>query len=598
MPRFRANRFAAVWLLLLVIAAGGWSSDLMTNGSFDAGLDGWSVYAPTGTIDLVGEGGEQSVRIVVAATEEIGHPHIFQRFAVSAGQILEGTALVRTLSASGGKGPYLSFSFYDEKPERLSFTQSESTHDWSEWTEISLLSVVPDEAVEAGFALILHGRGEVEFASAGVRRLESRPRKVDVDAVSLTFRPEDSFPLFGFGVEDDGWFYNADNLGTGFTEEEVKLRENRIRDLDPDLVRMFFWCKDWNPSGDWKTFDFDNDNMKSHYRTLDLYQSLGARVGVVGVEWGVSRPFSDPDAVGAGYAELLDHLIRVKGYDCIRDWTLSNEPNHLFPRLGYTFEDFRDIHLAASREFDKRALAVSLIGSDDAQDFLWFSKCLEDSDYLAAVDAIASHRYFKGPDRILAPRFFEERIDAVRSSGKDLPLILAEFGFQDERSGTFENPVMKTFEYALWTARLAIEGLNQGVAGYSLWCLHEVVYPGGSKMTYGLWDERENDWRLRPVYFSWRNFCRLTEPGDTVIPCRVEPLGAFDAVRVGNVLFWANEGATEPTLSINDAVIEEGRFWDRELVEANNHEGKGLDLGGAPTRLPSNSFGWIRFKGD
>lgn len=598
MPLFSVNRFAWVLSLHLVIIAGGWGSNLLTNGGFEAGLDGWSVYAPTGTIDLVGEGGEQSVRIVVAATEEIGHPHIFQRFPVSAGEILEGTALVRSLSASGGKGPYLSFSFYGEKPERLSFTQSESTHDKGEWTEIKLLSVVPDEAVEAGFALILHGRGEVEFASAGARRPESRPSRVDVEAVSLTFQPEDSFPLFGFGVEDDGWFYNAENLGTGFTEEEVKLREDRILDLDPDLVRMFFWCKDWNPSGDWKTFDFENDNMKSHYRTLDLYQSLGARVGVVGVEWGVSRPFSDPDAVGAGYAELLDHLIRVKGYDCIRDWTLSNEPNHLFPRLGYSFEDYRDIHLAASREFDKRALAVSLIGSDDAQDFLWFSKCLEDSDYLAAVDALASHRYFKGPDRILATWFFEERIEAVRQSEEDLPLVLAEFGFQDERSGTFENPVMKTFDYALWTARLVIEGLNQGVAGYSLWCLHEVVYPGGSKMTYGLWDDRENDWRLRPVYFSWRNFCRLTDPGDTVIPCRVEPRGGVDAARVGNVLFWVNEGTNEPTLSLDDAEIEEGRFWNRESVEANDHEGKDLDLGGTQIPLPSKSFGWIRFRGD
>lgn len=598
MPVSWANRFAAFFLLHLVIPTGGWGLNLLANSSFDAGFDGWSVYAPTGKVDLVREERDQSVRIVVAATEEIGHPHVYQRFPVSAGDILEGTALIRTLSASGGKGPYLSFSFYGENPERLSFTQSESTHDLGEWTEVNLLSVVPEKAVEAGFALILHGRGEAEFASAGVRRLESRHRMVDAEAVSLTFRPEDSFPLFGFGVEDDGWFFNADNLGTGFTEEEVKVREDRIRDLDPDLVRMFFWCKDWNPSGDWKTFDFDNDNMRSHYRTLDLYQSLGARVGVVGVEWGVKHPFPDAEAVGAGYAELLHHLIRERGYNCIRDWTLSNEPNHLFPRLGYTFEDFRDIHLAASREFDKRALAVSLIGSDDAQDFLWFSKCLEDPNYLAAVDALASHRYFKGPDRILASRFFEERIEAIRSSGKDLPLILAEFGFQDERSGTFENPVMKTFEYALWTARLAIEGLNQGVAGYSLWCLHEVVYPGGSKMTYGLWDDHENDWRLRPVYFAWRNFCRLTEPGDTVIPCRVEPRGGVDAARVGDVLFWVNEGKTGTTLSVIDAAIEEGRFWNRESVEANDHEGGILDCEIAPIRLPSNSFGWIRFKGD
>jgi len=57
--------------------------------------------------------------------------------------------------------------------------------------------------------------------------------------------------------------------------------------MHPDWVRMFFWYKDWYPGADtgMPGYTFDSPNMLSHYRTLDIYQEIGAAATVVGVEW-------------------------------------------------------------------------------------------------------------------------------------------------------------------------------------------------------------------------------------------------------------------------------------------------------------------------
>jgi len=551
------------------------------------------VSLPTGRIVPVRIGDATAIRFTVSSTEEVGFPHIHQDFSARTGEILEATALVRTASSVGGKGAYLSFSFFGTEPNRIGFTQSESTHDLEEWTEIRLASIVPEEATRARLSLIFHGWGSADFGSSGLRRDSGRWREVEGNRGVLEFETKASIPLVGFGAEDDGWFYNSENLGTGFTDEDIDLRENRVRDLDPDWVRMFVWHKDWNPSGDWTTYDFESENMRSHYRTLDLYQEIGATVNVVGVEWGVENPYDNIEATARGIGALFEHLVRERGYSRVKEWTLSNEPNHSFPRFGYTFEDYKRIHLAVKDEFRKRNLEVSIVGSDDAQDLVWFSKCVEDEVYRNLVDRLASHRYFKGLDRYLAREFFETRKELARKHLLDLPLTLAEFGFQDDRSSTFDNPLMRTYDYALWTASLVIEGLNSGFSGFNIWTLHEMTYPGGSRMVYGLWDYKENGWKLRPVYYAMRNFCRLTEPGDPIFRAEIEPFVRVNAARVGNAVFWVNENEEEKKLAVMNAKIGAGRSWTEETIGAEDLEGEEMDVRGNAISLPPRSFGFL-----
>src|SRR5690606_21963372 len=118
-----------------------------------------------------------------------------------------------------------------------------------------------------------------------------------------------------------------ENTSRGVTEADFALREARIKAMDPDWVRMFVWYPDWNPSGDGETFDWETDGMRSHCRTLDVYQRLGTAVTLTGVEWSVKTPWSRPEKRAHAIGALFEYLIRVRGYTCIQHWILTNEPN-------------------------------------------------------------------------------------------------------------------------------------------------------------------------------------------------------------------------------------------------------------------------------
>ncbi|MCA9445900.1 MAG: hypothetical protein KC931_02205 [Candidatus Omnitrophica bacterium] len=568
--------------------------NLLRNPEFESNMEGWGTHHDVGDLDATTIQGKNSLRIRVRSNESVGFPEAVQHFEVHSGDILHASALVRAASMSDGKGPYLSFSFFGKEPGRLSFTQSSSIHDRNSWVELELVSVVPEEATRASLCLLLHGHGEAYFSDPFFGIEPGGWEESGASTGNLIREENRSFDLIGFGGEDDGWFYNRENLGTGYSQSDVMLREERLRDLDPDWVRMFIWYQDWNPSGDWETYDFETDNMKSRYRCLDLYQSIGARVNVVGVEWGVKDPYGNPNKAAHAIGALLEHLIVDRGYTCIRDWTLSNEPNHYFPRTGYTFEEYKKIHRLVSKEFETRGLNIRIVGSDDAEDFSWFSKCIRDEAYRETIGLLASHRYFKDLDRYLAPHFFEQRTELVTQLDLDLPLTVAEFGFQDSRSGTFDNPIMKTYDYALWTASFAIEGLNRGFSGFTIWTLHEMNYPSGRRMMYGLWDDRENDWNLRPVYYAWRNFCRLTDAGDRVIPCSLGPFKRVKGVQIGATLFWVNESPNQKQIDFKGYSIDQGLYWNEEIVNAQNLEGREVPIEGDQAVLPSRSFGFFQ----
>ncbi len=226
----------------------------------------------------------------------------------------------------------------------------------------------------------------------------------------------------------------------------------------------------------------------------------------------------------------------------MKEWTLTNEPNGYFVHAGYDFERFVQLHQLVRAEFDRRGLDVQIVGSDETNGgFPFFEKCVKDDRYFGLADRFASHRYFPYADRVVAPSFFAKRLDLLAQRKPRKDLVVAEFGFQDNRSSALENPIMESYPYAVWTTAFVIEGLNRGVAGFSIWCLHEVYYPGNGFMNYGLWDYKDNDWKVRPVYYAWQYLAALTHAGDVVHRCESTDPAYAVATVVNDVLFWVNQ---------------------------------------------------------
>ena len=576
------------------------STSMMTNGDFANGLTAWNPAPADVRAEIVADPQyKNAVHIIIPQEAKAGYPQIRQDFPATQNQFVEAHVLVRTGAVTNGVGPYFAVEFYDAAKKRLSFEQAllpGNPADSKTWTPLHVRAIAPENTVSAAFVLILNGNGDGYFtqASATIRQLS--PIKPINGPVTLNVTKEvvcDS--LIGFGAEDDGWFYNPENAQHGVTEDDWKIREGRIDWMKSSWVRMFCWYKDWNPSGDWETFDFDTPNMQSHYRTLDQYQRLGTLINLTGVEWGVKDPYADPARVARALGALMEHLVRTKGYSCVQEWTLSNEPNGDFMRRpGHDFKRFVEIHRLVKAEFERRKLPIRIVGSDDTDGFTLFEQCVKDDTYFAVSDYFSSHRYIQYGSRNLLPFFLDERLELLAQRTPRKKLMIAEFGFQDSRSATLENPLMETYPYAIWASAFAIDGLNRGVAGFCIWCLHETYYPGNGFMNYALWDYKDNQWKPRPIYHAWSAFTRFARRGDPVRRCESSHDPQVLGTVAGDTLFWVNQSEQEAEIVIKGFAPKEVRIMTEKTLEGDRDCGTVHPLEKGRFTAPPMSFGYAR----
>jgi len=578
-------------LVLLLVAAAG--ANLLVNPDFAKGLDGWKVNPASLAAEAVHDDSRTMLHMTVPESVPVGWPGLSQEVPVKPDQLVEAHVGAMGQHVKDGYGVYASIEFLDAKGERISFEQSSPAPADGTWSALSVRAYAPPEAENVRLVLLLNGHGEAYFGDATLTISEQKPTRAPEGPVTIEVTGETACAsLIGFGAEDDGWFYNEENARRGVTQEDWAIREGRIEWMDPDWIRMFFWYKDWNPSGDGETFTFDSPNMQSHYRTLDLYERWGARVNVVGVEWGVNDPYKDPPRVAHAMGALFDHLIRTKGYTCVQDWTLSNEPNGYFAGAAYTFERFVELHRCVKEELQRRNLNVRILGSDDTDGWTWFERCVKDDRYFALADFFASHRYIQHTSRRLLPFFIDDRMKLIAGRTPVKPFVIAEFGFHDKRSGTLENPLMEEYPYAVWTSAFAIDCLNRGVAGLSIWCLHEVYYPGNGFMNYGLWDFKDNNWKPRPVYHAWSMFSRLTEPGDRAMRCVSSHPDYVQGAFAGSTLFWVNQSDRQVEVELSGLKPREVRIMTEQTLSGDRECGKLEPLEKAHFSAPPMSFGY------
>jgi hypothetical protein len=573
----------------------GASENLLANGDFEKGLDGWHANTSAVAIAAAEEAGRSVARIDVPGDFKPGYPGVEQELAVVPGQVLELRAEASSRGVRDGYGAYAVIEFHKAGQGRVSFSQSDGLSGDTDWRELVVRSVAPAEADRARVLLVVNGHGVGLFDNArlyAAGNVLAGPLSGPVTlAVTDTVVCDG---LVGFGFEDDGWFYNPENAQHGVTAEDYPVREDRIAWLDPDHVRMFVWIKDYCPSGDWEHFTFDSPNMQSRYRTLDEYQRLGTDVNITGVEWGLVKPYADPAKAATGIATLVEHLVKERGYTCVKYWTLTNEPNGQWNKPGQDFEVYREVHRRVKEEFARRGLDVKAVGSDDTSGFEWFKRCVEDDEYFRDSDLFSSHRYVKYADAVLAPFFFRERLDLLAAKTPRKPLVIEEFGFQDHRSGTVENPIMMSYPYAVWTSAFYIEGLNLGVAGFSIWSVHEMWYPGNAFMEYALWEFKEDAWKVRPVYHAVANFTRFTERGDKVRRCDSSSPSHVMGACVGDTLFWVNRSDQSAEVVVSGLAPKEVRVYTEQTLQGDRECGTVLPVSDGRFTAPPQSFGRAR----
>lgn len=585
-------------LFLVMLVSVCWGEEILRNSGFDDEIAHWTGGDASVSFSTV----EFEGRNVLCAIGNGREQAVAQSFSARPGEAFELTGEIFPVEVSGWSG--IKLCFYNEKGDIIDETPNWQPSLAKGWSNPVVRGRAPAGTVGGAVLLFINGAGKVYWDNLKLTLLA--PVLINDKAdVEIAVTDEVVCADFqGFGYEDDGWFYNEHNAAHGVNEADAKIREARIEWMNPDNVRTFFWYREWNPSEDWKTFDWDTDNMQSHYRTLDVYQRIGTAINVAGVEWGMKEAWPEPKVLCHAVGALLEHLIKTKGYSCIKYWTLTNEPDGVFNTSCGDFDKYVQYHVEMKKEIARRGLDVKIVGSDDMVTD-WFDRCLNTPAYNEVVDMYSTHIYIHKDKIYLADNLFAERVGKLEAKagvgrGYGKPWTIGEYGFRDERFvPPYTNPFSEDYPYAIHNQSFVIDGLNRGVASFQYWCIHEMYYvDSGNRMLFGLWNYKDRDWKIRPVYHSLTSFCRLTEMGDTVYRCATTQPDV-KASRVGDVLFWVNGSGTAKNIHIEGFELKSANIMTEDTLEGERECGQTIEeFEGNVLSVPANSFGHATLKAE
>lgn len=582
------------WMMMVMAS---YSADnILVDPNFqDPGLPDWQRDPSTTTLHRHPE--EGVLEIEVPDTAPLYWYMVRHDFPAQPGDKVFLEAETRGENLHDGHGIIFSVGFFDAERERIAHDDMYIKPHPEDWTPAVCRAVAPEGTASASAWMLMHGFGNAFYRNPVVRHIPASETPTP-ESITVTVTDEISCKsLIGFGAEDDGWFYNPHNAEMGVNEEDVQLREGRIRWMDPDFIRMFFWYHDWDPELD-GNYTWDSPNMESHYRTLELYEELGAIVTIAGVEWTYDETmWANLDRWASSIGDLLEHLKKEKGFDCVKYWTLTNEPNlFLVGEKGLPFETYVEMHRLVRQEIEKRNLDVKIAGVDDGMGLPFFAACVQDDTFFEATDVFVSHHYFTPAQMPFVKDHYRDRLDLLETKNPVKPFVVGEFGVFDERTTPpAYHPGMADYGQAVDVMGVCVDALNAGVAGMAIWCLHRVYYPGAAEpMGFGLWEFKDKNWEIRPVYHAMASLMRLTNSGDRSFRCE-SPLDTFKIGRVENTLFWTNQEETTLTVHLENFSPHILRVFTEDTVEGDRLAGKKVQLGGKKKfTAPPRSFGTMQ----
>ena len=555
--------------------------------------------------------GAQSLRLAPRPNAGADLLKVYASVPATPGETYRARFWVLAGPLTDGSEPYGALEFLAGN-QRLGLVHTDfgvNRYEPNAWQPLQALGVVPAGATSVRLALIMHPHATVWFDDAELVLLRPAPAPESM-AVRLVLEPDTirSSDWRGFGCQGEILLHLQRSLQQGYTEADRRLIEERIRAMRPQFIRLTVRLSDWEPQPGQRTPD--NDTLRDLKATIALYQEVGADVQLT--EWGHALPdwcrpsgrLPHPEmrgAFAASWAALLRHLRQDCDLTNVRYVTMHNEPN------GLPWNDYR----AICRSLDAALTAagirrdVQVIGPDESGENLLLPLAIRDLDNV--IDCYDAHGYTAntGAEFALWVEAHTSLLPALaepRPGKTHKPFLITEFGMADGMD-TWQTPHNHEVGYGLFLADAAIGACNLGVSGLAMYCIGD--YDCGTKMKWGLWRGRDENWEPRPGFYAWSLITRTTELGSTVHPLSSDatsvPAVAFRAPHNGPwTLMAVNRLASPRPLSISG--LPPGSTWAPFVYSAASvpTPDRGLIAPGAPlsataqgvltTGLAANAF--------
>ena len=319
--------------------------------------------------------------------------------------------------------------------------------------------------------------------------------------------------------------------------------ESKVKALEPQLVRIFY-SENWEANAD-RTHPEWPANLESFRNTVELANDAGATI-VIAYQ-SVAAAKAQPVTWMTRFADVLQDLIRNRGFTNVRWVTIGNEPNS----GSITLAQYEALYRALDAQLVARGLRgqVGLIGGDLVQNTegtpgghrAWF-------DYMVAhmndvLDAWSEHIYwwydipFRMEERLkdVAYLVHQELPESARK-----PTFLMEYGVRgytscgtkaDLKNAYYLNADCTDLRrmplagfHKLW---FAIESAQLGFDGAVNWDLYWSTYDR-TKANQSFWmiGPPDEGWALYPSYYAFQLLLQTTARGWQVLG--VDPWTADD----------------------------------------------------------------------
>jgi hypothetical protein len=327
----------------------------------------------------------------------------------------------------------------------------------------------------------------------------------------------------GFGAQYNQNVYAERSKSVGVTEENVRVMEERVGRLAPQLSRVFF---------DADALE-DPDLLRSFRKTVDLAQQTAGAINITLQGLGPRVLRDHPQLITEFAQEIVGLLDGAHPVSKLKWVTLRNEPNGSAPIQ-------KDLYARCYREFDAelRRLGagsrVGLMGGDLLQNSQgeWFSFLADDPDLRRILRAYSIHVYWQFDD----PGKIDKRLRDVSEIRARLPAVVKNRPFyvmecgargNKEHDGITEDPgfftdgsrICETNVNAFQRVWFALEAARRGFAGVVAWDAYFAKYDRDGVMHYSLLGgpAESTPWPQRPAYRALRLLARAVEPGWNVL---------------------------------------------------------------------------------
>ncbi len=294
-------------------------------------------------------------------------------------------------------------------------------------------------------------------------------------------------------------------------------------------------------------YDWNNVDMRALYRILDWAQANHVDVFLqqmwANVAWN-SYPdlASDPakrvasaprsmDDFAEGLATLVDHLLRVKHYTCIRWVSINNEPGYDWS--WWQGPDGQPLPItpglaAVRKAFDTKGIRLPLSGPDWTDLPALDPSKIDFDSYIGAYDIHSYWANFDGRKGGYPLSVAQEHLQAWAewAHARNKPLFLSEVGtmaFGWENS----NPGPGSYMSGLKDASLVVRALDVGVDGFNRWSFTNRGDLDGQWQLVDTFDRKSqkllSTFTPHPnAYYMWGLLSRFTAKHSCILSTEVE----------------------------------------------------------------------------